>query len=155
MKRITRTGALSAAALVLCGAGGATAASTLTPSSPDNELVHRGCVIRFDTKTSAGTTKPHIHANSAHRCVGLRSEPTVDSTGRLVLKTDGGEPIVTMSASPDETFAARGITCGVSGGTGTTRVSCYDRAGKPVRADSPQLFGSTSNLWMSWTSWSG
>ena len=123
-------------------------------SSQDNPLVQRGCVIRFDTQSRTGTTVPRIHSNSKHYCVGVTAEPTVDDQGRLVVRTDGADqPVVSIAVSPDETLTAKGITCGGSGGSGRTVIACYDRNGKPVRADSPTIHGKYANLWLTWTTW--
>lgn len=138
-------------------AGGTAMADSFTqPSSPDNPLVQRGCVIRFDTKDSAGRTKPRIHANTGHYCVGVNGDPTVDDKGRLVIPTDAqgqDQAAVSMAINSDETLTAKGISCGGSGGIGKTVISCYDRAGKQVRADSSTMYDRGSNLWLSWTTW--
>lgn len=138
-------------------AGGTAMADSFSkPSAPDNPLVERGCVIRFDTKDSGGKTKPRVYTNDGHYCVGVSGEPTVDDKGRLVVPTDAqgrNQAVVSMSIDSDETLTAKGISCGGSGGIGKTVISCYDRAGKQVRADSAEMYQPNGNLWLSWTTW--
>lgn len=138
----------------LVGAGAAVAVIDPQPGARvNNPILTRGCVIRFDEKTSSGATKPTRHMNSSHYCVGINREPQVEADGDLVLHMDGGEPIVSIMVSPDESLTKLGIDCGASGGTGQTTIRCYDRTGRFVRADSPQMFGALNNLWIGWTSW--
>lgn len=145
---------LLAAALLLIGttAGVAVGAAYLYPASAGNPTVQSGCVIRFDERTSSGLTRPRVHANSAHYCVGVTDVYAEYPSGDVVIKQQTVGPVVYISVSPDETLAARGITCGASGGVGVLRLRCYDRAGR-VKAYSPKMYGSTSNLWVGWTSW--
>lgn len=135
----------------------AAAATHSTPSTttPSAQITIRGCVIRFDRRTASGATEPRIHANETHRCVGVTRVDADRNTGELVIKSDIHEPIITISVSPDETLVQRGISCGASGGLGVTRISCYDRDGKQVAADSRAIYGPSANLWVGWTSWAG
>ncbi|WP_018157087.1 hypothetical protein [Demetria terragena] len=159
MRTPTRSTARTAVVASLIGAatfaGGSAVAGNFTePSAQDNPLVQRGCVIRFDTSGPDGKTQPRIHANSKHYCVGVTSEPTVDDRGRLVVRTDGSDQaIVTIAVNPDETLTEKGISCGGSGGSGVTRITCTDREGKVVPADSPQMHDKYANLWLGWTTW--
>lgn len=151
-----RTALVSAVAGAAVFAGGTAVGDSFSkPSAQDNPLIERGCVIRFDTKDSAGKTTPRVHANNGHYCVGAGS-PTVDDKGRLVVPTDAKgqkQAVVGMSIDEDETLVKEGISCGGSGGLGETVISCYDRSGKPVRADSAQMYQPGGNLWLSWTTW--
>lgn len=146
---------LALVAMIGFGGGVAFADDYLRPNDPDNPTSMRGCVIRFDKKSSSGTTVvPRIHANSAHICVGVTSV-SVDSTSKdLILRNSSGRGVVvTMIVSPDETLTRKGISCGGSGGSTLSRVICYDRAGHHVPANSLKMYGATSNLWVSWTMW--
>lgn len=136
-------------------AGGAATADTFTqPAAQDNPLVQRGCVVRFDTQTAEGKTQPRIHANDSHYCVGVAGQPTVDDQGRLVLKSDSrNEAVVSLTVDEDETLTKKGISCGGSGGGGVTRITCTDRNGAIVAADSPEIRDRYANLWLSWTAW--
>lgn len=103
-----------------------------------------GCVIRFEA------TGPKIYANSTHLCTGARSV-SVDGDGDLVITSAPHGPIISMTAEEDETLSRRGILAGPSGGVGRTVVRFYStKTGAAVRADSPVLQGSYSNLWMTW-----
>lgn len=105
-----------------------------------------GCVVRF---YEAG---PTVHVNSTHLCPRVTSVD-VDDAGFLVIHRSGSRPIQSVSASPDETLAARGIIAGTSGGGSTTRVRFFDTTtGKTVRADSPALQGPRANVWLTWVS---
>lgn len=163
---VLMAGTLSGAAIVAQGlregatpppaaAAHSTPSSTPSTTTPSPQITVRGCVIRFDERTSSGATKPRIHANETHRCVGVTRVYADRSTGELVIKSDVHEPIISISVSPDETMVQRGISCGASGGLGVTRISCYDRDGKQVGADSRAIYGPSANLWVGWTSWPG
>ena len=104
-----------------------------------------GCVIRF---TPGG---PVIHVNATHACTGAESV-TVDPDGALRIDQSGhGGRIASVTVAVDETLAGRGVSCGASGGVGITVVRCFNAAtGTLIRADSPQLVGPTSNLWLTW-----
>ncbi|MGD7707788.1 hypothetical protein [Microlunatus sp. Y2014] len=118
----------------------------------DNQIAIRGCVIRFDQRDAAGNTKPYIHANKSHICVG----PThleVEDDGDLVVYDNTVGPIVSVAVSPDETMTANGLSCGASGGSGKTTIRCYDRDGNRIAADSPEMYAPLSNLWLTWFTW--
>lgn len=105
-----------------------------------------GCVVRFYD------TGPKVHVNGSHLCPRVTSVD-VDDAGFLVIRRSGSRPIQSVSASPDETLAARGIFAGASGGGSTTRVRFFDTTtGKTVRADSPALQGPRANVWLTWVS---
>lgn len=124
----------------------------------DYPFVLRGTVIRFEPGTVLSTGAftdggPYVHANSAHRSVGVKAVK-VDSAGQLVVNTDGGSPIVSTFASADETLTERGIWCGASGGSGTTNYRCY-KAGKGRlylnrQADWDLISGQYANIWLGW-----
>lgn len=139
--------------LTVGGAAGAVADNFLRDASHTNKIAIRGCVVRFDERDDAGLTTPRIHANQAHYCVGVTSIAVNSDNGDLEVRSNTVGPIVSLAVSPDETLTARGISCGGSGGGGITRIRCYDRTGNRVRADSAELFGTYSNLWLTWFTW--
>ncbi|MGH3734812.1 MAG: hypothetical protein ACRDT6_04195 [Micromonosporaceae bacterium] len=142
--------------VVAFGGGVAFAEDYLRPADPANPISIRGCVIRFDTLSSTGkSVVPRIHANSTHMCVGVTSvKADWAGNGDLIVTNTGGPGVVvSLAVSPDETLVRKGISCGGSGGTYTTTVICYDRAGNHVPAYSLKMYGSTSNLWLNWTMW--
>lgn len=143
----------AALALILAGAVGAAAENYLRPAKHDNKIAIRGCVVRFDQKTPAGFTQPRIHANSAHICVGVTEVYADRTTGELVVKDNTQGPIVSLSVSPDESMTAKGISCGASGGTATTRIRCYGRDGHRIAAHSSEMYGPYNNLWLTWFTW--
>lgn len=128
-----------------------------SPAHPDNPTAMRGCVIRFDTLSETGNSQiPRIHANESHQCVGVSSVYADWSDayrGDLVLKGIDTNRVVSISVTPDETMVALGIDCGPSGGGTTTRIRCYDRDGTKVPAYSLDLYGPTTNLWITWVMW--
>lgn len=135
------------------GAAGATAENYLRDAKHDNKIAIRGCVVRFDERTPDQKTVPRIHANPSHYCVGVTSLTVNPDNGDLEVRSNTQGPIVSLAVSPDETLAARGISCGGSGGGGITRIRCFDRDGVRLRADGPELFGTYSNLWLTWFTW--
>ncbi|MGH3647618.1 MAG: hypothetical protein ACRDTM_10660 [Micromonosporaceae bacterium] len=137
------------------GGGVAFADNYMRPADPDNPIAVRGCVIRFDTLSDSGASVvPRIHANSAHMCVGVTSVRADWNDGALVLNDSNSKgSIVSMSVSPDETLTRKGIRCGGSGGGKVSRVYCYDQSGNFVPAHSKKLYGSLSNLWVTWHMW--
>jgi hypothetical protein len=137
---------------LLAGTAGAVGSAYMYAPSVDNPTAQSGCVIRFDEKTRAGNTRPSIHANSTHYCLGVSSVSADYPSGDLVIDMQTVGPIVSIAVSPDETLVSRGIDCGASGGAGTIRVRCYDRYGK-VKAYSPKMYANTANLWLGWSSW--
>jgi hypothetical protein len=137
---------------LLAGTAGAVGSAYMYAPSVDNPIATSGCVIRFDEKTRAGNTRPTIHANSTHFCIGVTSVSAAYPSGDLVIKMNSVGPIVNIALSPDETLVSRGIDCGASGGIGTVTIKCYDRFGR-VKAYSPKMYAKTSNLWFGATSW--
>jgi hypothetical protein len=117
-----------------------------------------GCAIRLEDGTVSGggafaSGGPVIIADGPHVAVGVVSV-AVNGSGNLVITTDGSfNPICIAHVTPDETLAARGISCGPSVGTVTTVVS-FSKA--DVQLDlTTQLgwdavSGSSSNIWVSW-----
>lgn len=149
--------ALVALVLLAAGALAAESISYRRAATTETEagIIHRGCVIRFDTLSASGNSVvPRIHANSTHTCIGVTSVRADWTThpGDLVLENAGGPTnVVAVHVTSDETLTERGITCGPSGGGQTTRLRCYDREGTFVPAYSLELYGPTTNLWVSWT----
>ena len=156
MKRPLRLMAILAAAIGVFVAGGAVGVAAdnyLREAKHDNKIAIRGCVVRFDERDADEVTQPRIHANQAHYCVGVTDITVNPENGDLEVRSDTQGPIVSLAVSPDETLAARGISCGGSGGGGITRIRCFDRDGAPVRADGPEIYGTYSNLWLTWFTW--
>jgi hypothetical protein len=143
-------------ALGLTFAGLASPALAQTPNdyiSPgeavSDNMTMGGCVIRFDTLSSTGrSVVPRIHANTAHHCVGVESVRVDWSNGDLIVDyTNNGTAVVTTLVGSDESFTARDIFCGASGGLAYERISCY-REGVKVPAWSKALYGPAMNLWL-------
>lgn len=139
--------------MTLGGAAVAVADNYLRDADHKNKIAIRGCVIRFDERDEAGLTVPRIHANPSHYCVGVTSLAVNPDNGDLEVRSNTKGPIVSLAVSPDETLAARGISCGGSGGGGITRIRCFDRDGNRLRADGEELYGTYSNLWLTWFTW--
>lgn len=156
MRRPVRWAAMALAAVGVFVAGGAVGAAAdnyLRDASYKNKIAVRGCVVRFDERDPGGVTQPRIHANPSHYCVGVTGVAVNPDNGDLEVRSNTRGPIVSLSVSPDETLAARGISCGGSGGGGITRIRCFDRDGAKVRADGPEIYGTYSNLWLTWFTW--
>ncbi|HEY6739820.1 MAG TPA: hypothetical protein VI076_13325 [Actinopolymorphaceae bacterium] len=155
MRRLGGAGlALAITAAAVVGAGvGAAAENYLREAHHNNKIAIRGCVIRFDERDDAGKTVPRIHANPSHYCVGVSSIAVNPDNGDLEVRSATKGPIVSLAVSPDETLTSRGISCGGSGGGGITRIRCFDRDGVRLRADGPELYGTYSNLWLTWFTW--
>ncbi|MGD7788539.1 hypothetical protein ACQCX2_09470 [Propionibacteriaceae bacterium Y1700] len=151
--KITRTAAVlgTAAAITLGGVVGAAAENYMRPADSENPIAVAGCVIRFDEREGTKTI-PRIHANQSHMCVGV-TDVEVNEDGDLVVNSDKQGAIVSLVVSPDETMSKMGLSCGGSGGIGHTTVRCYDRTGKHVRADGPDIYNPWGNLWLSWFIW--
>lgn len=140
-------------ALITAGAVGAAAQSFFRDAHWKNKVAIRGCVVRFDERDADGKTVPRIHANEAHYCVGVTHLAIEE--GDLVAYSNTEGPIVSLAVSPDESLAKLGITCGGSGGGHRTAIRCYDREGVKIDADSPQMYGTYNNLWLTWFTWQG
>lgn len=119
----------------------------------ETPITVRGCAIRFDRRDPAGRTRPRVHANSTHYCLGVTEVRAEYPSGDLIIETDSEGPIIFVSVSPDETLTARGIDCGASGGIRITRIRCHDRDGDQVKAYSREIYGPGANLWIGWVSW--
>lgn len=125
-------------------AGVIAATSSFLAAAPDASTVVTGCAIRFTTDG------PRIHANPTHVCNGASSVRVLVNGDLEITQTKGG-PIVSVTVEEDETLSTRGIVAGPSGGGGRTVVRFYaTRSQVPVRADSPALQGSLSNIWVTW-----
>lgn len=148
------TGLVVAFAAALFAGGAAIGAAYMYDRSVSNPTVQSGCVIRFDQRTAGGQTRPRLYANASHFCVGVVKVYAEYPSGALVIDQQATQPVINISVSPDETLVARGISCGASGGFNVTKVYCRDYSG-PVKAYSSKMYGSSSNLWIGWTSWGG
>jgi hypothetical protein len=147
-------GALAlAAAFVIAFASPAlaqTPSDYMSPGEPvSDNMTLGGCVVRFDTLSSTGrSVVPRIHANSAHHCVGVESVRVDWSNGDLIVDyTNNGTAVITTLIGSDESFTARDIFCGASGGLALERISCY-RQGAKIPAWSKALYGPAMNLWL-------
>ena len=141
----------------------AVALTAKTDAVPGNQTLVSGCVIRFLPEDDG---RPSIHANGAHRCAGVDSV-RIDRAGQVeVIQTitdPGKNPILFAQCQADETLGGqRGIICGASGGTASTRFRLYDsRLGRTLdlrsSADRARVEGKNSNLWVGWfhTNWTG
>jgi hypothetical protein len=119
-----------------------------------------GGPIRLDSGTVAGggafsSGGPFIIADGPHVAVGLVSV-AVNGSGNLVITTDGSfTPVCRVHVTPDETLAARGISCGPSVGTLTTVVS-FSKADVQLdlttQTDWDAVSGSSANIWVSFGS---
>lgn len=143
-RRIGFAAGAMAAATGIVWYGGTEATAEASPANASTGAVVTGCAIRF---TSSG---PAIHANATHICTGAKSV-SVEADGDLLIKSTPRGPVVSITAEEDETLARRGFIAGPSGGVGTTVVRFTStKTGVAVRADSPLLRGTYSNLWMTW-----
>ena len=162
---MTRTAKRTLGALALASAffiGSAVSASPESyyrPATPGTtaQLIHKGCIIRFDEKSATGkSVVPRLHANATHMnvgCTGVRADWSSATNGDLVVTNDGAGTIVDVQVPEDETLTRLGISCGPSGGGNTTRIRCYDRACAFVPAQSLRLYHPYANLWVHRTSW--
>lgn len=130
----------------------ARAETYIRAASANNPTAISGCVIRFDERTSSGNTRPRIHANGSHFCLGIQRVYAEYPSGDLVVEQDAVGPVVFIAVSPDETLTSRDIECGPSGGAGVIRIRCY-RDGNRVKAYSSAMYGHYSNIWLGVASW--
>ena len=142
---------VAAVSLIAAGVVGAAAENYFRDASWKNKVAIRGCVVRFDERDAAGKTVPRIHANQAHYCVGVTR--LAIEKGDLVAYSNTQGPIVSLAVSPDESLTKLGITCGGTGGGYRTAIRCYDREGVKIDADSPRMYGTYNNLWLTWFTW--
>jgi len=131
-------------------------------SGANNDTVWRfgGAAIRLEPGTVAGggafsNGGPSIIADGPHVAVGVVSVE-VNGSGNLLITTDGSfNPICIARVNPDETLAARGISCGPSVGTTTTIVS-FSKADVQLdlttQVDWDKVAGSSANIWVEWGS---
>ena len=107
-----------------------------------------GGVIRFDPIDGI-----YLHTNATHHSVGIESVGA-NADGDLYVKRFSGGAVVSLSASPDETLCARGITAGVSGGGINSVIRLYNRAGKRLNlnnaSDYAEIASPWSNLWVTY-----
>ncbi|WP_088041580.1 hypothetical protein [Bacillus sp. EAC] len=122
--------------------------SFLSSQVPQSQIKQRGGVIRFDPKGI------YLHANETHHSVGIITA-YINHKGQLEIITEAVAPIITASANPDETLAERGITAGLSVGNQKTVIS-FSQNGRKLNLNNPadydKISGSSSNVWVSWTS---
>lgn len=136
-KELLITTALLAAGLVGFGTGAIKTEPGMTRTT--------GCAIRL------ADTGPYLHVNKQHICNGVGSV-TVTAAGDLKLTGLSGAPIVSMTCAADETLTQTGISCGLSGGSGTAVARFYSsKTGGPVRADSAEVTGPWANIWVTFT----
>jgi hypothetical protein len=129
---------------------------TSVPASVGNPIVERGCVVRYDTLDGAGArVVPRIHEDASHICVGVTAV-ALEANGDLRIENAGGPwKIVTVWVVLDESLAAQGLTCGVSGGGTVSIVRCYNPAGVRIRHDSLTMYGPGNNIWFGALNWAG
>jgi len=137
---------------LLAGTAGAVGSAYMHAPSVDNPIVTAGCTVRFDERTPAGFTKPTIHVNQVHYCVGVNSVRVDYASGALVVDLQGARPVMAALVQSDETLTARGIHCGPSGGVSDVWIKCY-RDGRQVKAQSSAMFGLKANVFIEVTSW--
>ncbi|GAA4707498.1 hypothetical protein APR04_003810 [Promicromonospora umidemergens] len=111
-------------------------------------------VIRFPA------TGPEWYANSSHITRGFDTSipPEIVSSGRLYVRLLTSMPVSFATASPDETFAERGITVGISGAVSGCNIglSVPGHRDGPVRRrlqlDDPDEYAlvasDLANLWL-------
>lgn len=130
---------------------GSSSFSFLSSQVPQSQIKQRGGVIRFDPDGI------YLHANETHHSVGILNA-YINHKGDLEIVTESVAPVITASANPDETLAARGIYAGLSVGNQKTIVS-FSQNGRRLNLNSPndyeKISGSSSNVWVSWTSKQG
>jgi hypothetical protein len=129
-------------------------------ANADTVWLKGGGPIKLETGTVSGgggfsSGGPSIIADGPHVAVGIVSV-SVNSAGNLVVTTDGSfTPICRVWAQPDETLAARGISCGPSVGTTTTVIS-FSKADVQLdlttQAGWDAVSGSSANIWVGWES---
>lgn len=120
-------------------------------AAPPLSTVRGGCAVRFNR---AG---PWVHANAAHRCVGV-SRVGITGTGRLEIWMTPQQraAVLNVQADPDETLTTAGITAGVSISGSQLIIDLYDQRLRRVldlrrSGDRARIAGSYSNMWLSWT----
>lgn len=137
---------------LVVGLGSAAAATYITAAEDGADTTVSGCVIRFSENA------PTIHANGAHRCAGVESVHITDLGSIEVIQTikdPGANPIIFAIAQGDETWAARGLIVGASGGTADTEYYVYDsRINRQLDLSNPadydRIQGKWSNIWLGW-----
>jgi len=102
------------------------------------------CVIRLYT------TGPVAYDNASHACLG-DPQPSVNSSGDLVITRNAVGAIVSCQADIDESLAARQILAGCSGGGDTSIVKFYKAdTGAHAWASGRAVASPSSNVWMTW-----
>lgn len=120
--------------------------------SPDDPNLHYfplACCVRFDRRVSANSqfvTTPRILEDASHYNVGFASVE-VNADGDLELHTALTRPVGSINVNADETLVRRGIAGGGSGGSAIIVVR-FSQNGQAIRADGPEIYGSTSNVWV-------
>ncbi|MGB6021665.1 MAG: hypothetical protein WBG89_04985, partial [Ornithinimicrobium sp.] len=109
-----------------------------------------GGVIRFSSRWGY----PQVHTNASHVAVGV-SRAYVNTDGNVTIENTGG-PVVSIVADPDETLTERGVSVGLSGGSGETIATFYSsKLGRALDlnrgTDWKQVYGTYSNLWVGFT----
>jgi len=127
-------------------------------ANADTEWLKGGGPIKLEPGTVSGgggfaSGGPSVIADGPHVAVGI-VDVSVNASGNLVITTDGSfNPICRVWVTPDETLAARGVSCGPSVGTTTTIVS-FSKADVALdlttQAGWDAVAGSSSNIWVGW-----
>ncbi|HEX5542459.1 MAG TPA: hypothetical protein VFX60_13010 [Micromonospora sp.] len=131
------------AALALVLPVGATAADP----PPVPAYMVDGCIVRFPTAT------PEILTTGGHVCSPRVTGVSVAANGDLLIHTLPVDGIVAATVEEDETLVMRGISAGPSVGFDVTVVRFYSNAlARTVRADGPEVRGSSSNVFVTWVS---
>lgn len=136
-QRLLIAGALSALVLVPIAAQSLTATE-----AAQGDVITRGGVVRIGPKT-------YLHENTSHASIGITSVRVIHC--ELVVRVDiaPDEKIVAAIATEDETMSRLDVQAGLSGGGPVSNISFW-RKGKKVCATS-KIFGTTSNVWLSFT----
>lgn len=142
MKQRTRQAMVEAIAITTLSAGFLFGVSSGLIETEPGMTRTTGCAVRL---VDAG---PYLHANSQHICDGVSSVSVLDN-GDLKFTGLDNAPIVSMTCEEDETLTRAGISCGMSGGSGTAIARLYSsKTGGPIRADHPVVTSPSANLWL-------
>ena len=148
---------VAAAALtigLLAGGGTVAVANGGHDAVPGRDVLVSSAIVRFSGSGGA----PVLHCNASHACAGV-SGVDITAGGELrlhqTITNPHAYPILTVQCQADETLGGRrGIICGASGGTDTTRFWLYDtRLGRQLDLSDPadlrRVAGDNANLWIS------
>jgi hypothetical protein len=119
-----------------------------TVVAPDGtDLMVDGCIVRLLS------TGPVVLDDASHHCSPRVTGVSVVGND-LHIAHDPVTEIVSASVSIDETLTQRGVIAGASAGFSVTVVRFFDtdNNGDVVAADSGNVTGSTSNIFVTWMS---